>query len=166
MKKYTKWIVGAFCAVALATSAYAAEPVEAWTVSLGGGGSTMTDGATPTVFGLDLSVGRTGKLLLPVEGGIRQSVSYGDGTTLLSTRGYMDFTLFTVAKTVDVFAGGNVGISYGNTTPSWEIAPEAGLRLWLKDSVAILARAEAPFNLDGWAFKDTVRYFVGFQVKF
>ena len=77
----------------------------------------------------------------------------------------MDWTLVTV-KTVDVFAGGNVGLQYGNTTPSWEIAPEAGVRWWLKDDVAVLARAEYPFDMDGWEQKDVFRYFLGFQVKF
>ena len=174
MKKYTNWLVGAFCAVALLTTpaVFAADgvsdpvPAEAWTVSLGGVGSTVTSGDTATVFGVDLSIGRTGNLLLPVEGGIRQGVSYdGDSTTLGTTKVYLDWTLFTV-KTVDVFVGGNAGVTYGNTKPQWEIAPEAGFRLWLKDDVAVLGRAEYPFDLDGWAEKDTLRYFLGLQVKF
>ena len=173
MKNY-KWIVGTLCAVVLAvsTSVYAddtiGEPVvsEAWTVSLGGSGTTATTGDDGTAFGADFSIGRTGKLLLPVEGGLRQGVSYdGDSTTLATTRVYLDWTLFTV-KSVDVFAGGNVGVTYGNTKPQWEIAPEAGVRVWLKDDVAVLGRAEYPFDLDGWTEKDVVRYFLGLQVRF
>jgi hypothetical protein len=174
MKKITTWIVGILCAASLlvtpavlAADDVVSTPVaaEAWTVSLGGVGSSVTSGDTATVFGADLSVGRTGKLLLPLEGGLRQSISYDGDDTLLTTRVYLDWTLFTV-KTVDVFAGGNVGLQYGNTTPSWEIAPEAGVRWWLKDDVAVLARAEYPFDMDGWEQKDVFRYFLGFQVKF
>lgn len=175
MKKTTTWIVGILCAASLlvtpavlAADDVVSTPVaaEAWTVSLGGVGSTVTSGDTATAFGADLSIGRTGNLLLPVEGGIRQGVSYdGDSTTLGTTKVYLDWTLFTV-KTVDVFVGGNAGVTYGNTKPQWEIAPEAGVRWWLKDDVAVLARAEYPFDLDGWDQKDTLRYFLGFQVKF
>ena len=179
MKKYTKWIVGAFCAVALATSAFAADAVKAapsatvtteasadWVISLGGVGSTLTAGNDTTTFGVDLSVGRTGELLLPVEYGVRQSISYGDSDTFLNTRVYGDWTLFTLKPLkLDVFVGGNVGLQYGNIKPSWEIAPEAGMRWWLKKDVAVLGRVEVPWDLDGWVFKDSVRYFLGFQVK-
>jgi hypothetical protein len=170
MKKITKILVGTLCAFALTTStAFAFDgkvPGEAWTVSLGGVGSTVTRGDVGTAFGADLSIGRTGKSFLPVEGGIRQGISYdGNSTTLATTKLYIDWTLLTVKK-VDVFAGGNVGVTYGNTKPQWEIAPEAGLRWWVKNDVAVLARTEVPFDLDGWGFKDTVRYFLGFSVKF
>ena len=84
MKKITTWIVGILCAASLlvtpavlAADDVVSTPVaaEAWTVSLGGVGSSVTSGDTATVFGADLSVGRTGKLLLPIEGGLRQSIS-------------------------------------------------------------------------------------------
>lgn len=183
MKKFTKLFVGVFCALLLATSAIAADkavkatnaPVavetvkaapapEAWVLTLGGVGATDTS-TSDTGFGVDLSIGRTGHLLLPLEAGVRQSVSYGDGETFLNTRLYSDWTLFTVKK-VDVFAGGAVGMKYGNQSPEWELAPEAGVRYWVKKDVAILARAEVPWNIDGWKFQDTVRYFLGFAVKF
>jgi len=164
MKKYIKWMVSTVCAVGLAMSSVGLAD-EAWTVSLGGSGASVTKGDVNTVFGADLSVGRTGKLLLPVEGGLRQSVGFDRSDILATTGLYLDWTLFTV-KTVDVFAGGNVGVTYGNTAAQWEIAPEAGVRWWVKNDVAVLGRVETPFDLDGWGFKDTVRYFVGFQVKF
>lgn len=197
MKKFTKTIVGVFCALLLVTSAFAADtavkatnaPVavetvkatnapafaylwtqpkvqeEAWVLTLGGAGSSKTGSDSSSAFGVDLSIGRTGHLLLPLEAGLRQSVSYNDSDTTLNTRLYSDWTLLTYKK-LDLFAGGAVGLQYGNQKPSWEIAPEAGLRYWLKKDVAVVGRAEVPWDLDGWEFKDTVRYFLGFQVKF
>lgn len=181
MKKYTKWIVGVLCAVMLATSALAADTVAAstnatvtvqqvepqWAVSLGGAGATVTSGDVETAFGLDLSVGRYGEILLPVEYGIRQSISFSDDDTILTTRVYNDWTLFTAKDlNLDLFAGGNVGLTYGNTKPVWTIAPEAGVRWWVKNDVAILARVEVPFDMVEWEYNDTVRYFLGFSVKF
>jgi len=171
MKKYTKWIVGVFCAVALLMAPVVmvgddSAPAENWVLSLGGVGATVTD-PSDTVFGVDLAVGRTGKFILPNEFGLRQSFGYANDDVTLNTRLYNDWTLYTVEKAnLDLFAGVAVGLQYGNQKPSWEIAPEAGLRWWLKDDVAVLARAELPWDLDGWDFKDTVRYFLGFQVKF
>ncbi len=184
MKKFSKMIVGVFCALLLATSAYAADtavkatnapvvvetvkvpaPAEAWVLTLGGAGASTTGNDSSSAFGLDVSIGRTGHLLLPLEAGLRQSISYGDSDTTLNTRLYSDWTLLTYKK-FDLFAGGAVGLQYGNQKPSWEIAPEAGARYWLKKDVAVVGRAEVPWDLDGWKFKDTVRYFVGFQVKF
>lgn len=198
MKKFTKTIVGVFCALLLVTSAFAADtavkatnaPVavetvkatnapafsylwtqpkvqeEAWVFTLGGVGQSRTSGDVGTSFGADISIGRTGHLLLPLEAGLRQGFSYdGDSTTLFTTKLYSDWTLLQYKK-LDVFGGANVGLTYGNTKPQWEIAPEAGLRYWLKKDVAVVGRAEFPFDLDGWAAKDTVRYFLGLQVKF
>lgn len=177
MKNYKTMIVGALCAVALTVSALAAEqttptltlqttvaPAPQWAVTLGGTGATVTDDGD-SAFGIDLSVGRTGVLLLPNEFGLRQSVSYGDSDTTLNTRVYNDWTLFTW-KTVDLFGGAAIGLQYGNQKPSWEIAPEAGARWWVKKDVAVLARVEVPWDLAEWEFKDTLRYFLGFQVKF
>lgn len=174
MKKFTKLFVGVFCALTLlATSTFAADvvkstnaPTESWTLTLGGVGSTVTEGDLGTSAGLNLSVGRTGHLLLPLEAGVRQGVTYdGDSSTLFNTRVYADWTLFTV-KSVDVFAGGNVGLTYGNMTPVWAVAPEVGARWWLKDDVAVLARAELPYNLTKGTFNHSVDYLLGFMVKF
>ena len=165
MKNY-KWITGIFCAIALTLSPAAfAEDENQWTLSLGGSGATVTTDNGATGFGADLSIGHTGKLLLPIEAGVRQGIAYNSSDVVLNTKVYADFTLLSV-KAFDVFAGGNIGAYYGDTPVLWRIAPEAGIRLWLKDDVGILARAEAPFDLEGWKYQDNIRYFLGFQVKF
>jgi opacity protein-like surface antigen len=170
-----KYIVSAFCAVFMSLAMFAADApaaaaapaaTEKWAVSLGGAGATTTDGDAVTGFGFDLSVGRYGKVLLPVEFGLRQGLTYTDSDVVLNTRVYNDWTLFTVAKKFDVFAGGNVGLSYGNTKPVWTIAPEAGFRWWLKDTVAVVGRVEVPFDMVEWEYNDTLRYYVGFLVRF
>lgn len=169
-------IVSAVCALALVTTTLAAtncpsiaDDSSSWVVSLGGSGATATDSTTTSV-GLDVSLGVTGDLLLPVEAGVRQSLGFvnvsGDSTVLATTRLYSDWTLFSVKK-LDVFAGAAIGVTYGHDVdPAWELAPEAGARLWLKKDVALLARAEVPWNIQNWEYKDTVRYFLGFAVKF
>lgn len=159
--------VGALAQTELTLKAETA-PAEQWVLSLGGSGSTTTTGDSQSLFGADISIGRTGHLLLPLEGGLRQSFGYDsrdDGTTLFTTRGYLDATLFTYKK-LDLFAGGSVGLTYGNTKPLWEAGPEAGLRFWIKKDVSILGRVEYPFDLDNARSKDFLRYFLGLQVKF
>ena len=138
---------------------------EMWVVSLGGVGSTITSGDSKTGFGVDLSVGRTGHLLLPLEAGIRQNVSYNGSDTLLTTAVYSDWTLLTYKK-LDLFGGLNVGMTYGNTKPLFTAAPEGGIRWWVKKDVAIQLRAAVPFNLSNGDFLDRVQYTLGFQVKF
>lgn len=159
-----KSFISAFCAIALLSTAFAGDE-NSWTLSLSGVGSTITSGNTGTSLGADLSLGRTGELVLPLEAGVRQGIVYGDGTTILSTRLYADWTVLTV-KSLDVFAGGNVGITYGNTSPVWTAAPEAGVRWWVQEDVAILFRAEAPFDITNETFSDNIRYTVGFRVDF
>lgn len=181
MNKFTKLFVGTLCALALvaATATYAADtvaaspkasvtqtaPAEEWVLSLGGVGASETD-PSDTTFGIDLSVGRTGKWLLPNEYGVRQSFSYADDDVTFNTRLYNDWTVVSLFnKKVDLFAGAFMGLEYGNQKPSWEIAPEAGARWWIKEDVAVLGRVEVPWDLAEWEFKDTIRYFLGFQVK-
>jgi len=167
---FKKLITTIVCLTALTLFSVAAtEPSDdyGWVISLGGTGSTVTIDDHDTAVGADLSVGYTGKLLLPLEGGLRQGFSY-DSSVVFSTKAYADFTLFSFAKKrFDVFAGGNVGLAYGDIQAAWTAAPEGGLRWWVKDDVSVLLRAEAPFQLDNGArFTDSVRYFLGFQVKF
>lgn len=167
---FKKLIATIVCLTALTLASVADnQPTDdyGWVVSLGGSGSTVTVEDHDTAIGADLSVGYTGKLLLPLEGGIRQGFSY-DNSAVFSTKAYADFTLFSFAnKAFDVFVGGNVGIAYGDIQAAWTAAPEGGLRWWVKKDVAVLVRAEAPFQLDdGFRFTDNVRYFLGFQVKF
>jgi hypothetical protein len=185
MKKFTNMLVGVFCALLLGASTFAADTVSAstnapvsvetvavpvtpnaWVISLGGTGNTVTINDHDTTVGADISVGRTGTLLLPLEGGVRQGFSY-DSTAVFSTKLYANWTLFSFATDrVDVFAGANAGATYGDIQTVWTAAPEAGLRLWVKQDVAVLLRAEFPFQLnDGAEFTDSVRYFLGFQVR-
>lgn len=165
MNKYKTLFVSGTAALFLVASAFAADSNDAWAVSLGGVGSTDLN-SSATALGVNLEVGRTGKVLLPVEVGLRQGVAYADGNTILNTGVYSDVTLLTVKNTVDLFVGGNVGAQYGNCKTFWTVAPEAGVRVWVKRDVAILARVDAPVDLEEWDFLDTTRYFVGFQVKF
>lgn len=184
--KFAKIIIAVLSALTLSVSSFAADktvgatnapvavetvaapaPANAWVVSLGGSGDTVTSGDSKTAFGADLSVGRTGHLLLPLEAGVRQGISYNT-TAVYSTRVYADWTVLSLAqKTVDVFAGANIGLTYGDIQAAWTAAPEAGLRWWVKKDVAVLARAEFPFQLNDTAdYTDTIKYFLGFQVKF
>lgn len=209
MKKFSKIIVGVFCALLLATSAFAADtavkatnaPVAvtttpstglsylweqpkvedpSWVFAIGGSGATGLKGNSETAFGLNLQLGRTAQLLLPFEYGVRQSFSYAsstpqsactiggddDSSTLFTTKLYADWTLLTYKK-LDLFAGGNVGLTYGNTSPLWTAAPETGLRFWLKKDVAIEGRVEFPFDLnDGAKFQDAMTYTVGLKLRF
>lgn len=143
-------------------------PASQWVLSLGGSGATTTTGDSESIFGADISIGRTGHLLLPQEFGLRQSFGYNstaDNETLFSTKLYFDTTLLTYKK-LDLFAGGNVGMTYGNTPLLWTAGPEAGARFWLKKDVAILGRVEYPFDLNNNRAEDTLKYFLGLQVKF
>lgn len=167
---FKKIIATVVCLSALALTSMAQSTNEneyGWVISLGGSGTTATVEDHDTTVGGDLSVGHTGKLLLPVEVGVRQGVSY-DSSAVFSTKAYADFTVFSVFdKKVDFFVGGNVGAIYGDVQALWVAAPEGGFRWWVKDDVSVLLRAEAPFQLDdGTRFTDSVTYFLGFQVKF
>jgi hypothetical protein len=92
-----KMVVGVFFALLLTNATFAATntvngttnktvvvsqatlpPAEAWVLSLNGAGSTTTRNST-TAFGLEMGLGRTGHLLLPLEAGVRQSVEYPFG---------------------------------------------------------------------------------------
>lgn len=142
-----------------------AQNPEMWVVSLGGVGSTVTSGNNGTGFGADLSIGRTGHLLMPLEAGIRQNITYTGSDTLLTTAAYCDWTLLTYKK-LDLFGGLNVGMTYGNTKPLFTAAPEGGVRWWVKKDVAIQLRAAVPFNISNGDFLNAVQYTLGFQVKF
>jgi hypothetical protein len=186
MKKLIKLFVGVFCALLLVTAPViaadtvvkatnapvvvqsVAAPAEAWVFTLGGAGVTTTKGNSQSAFGTDFSIGRTSHLLLPFEAGIRQGIFYASpngGSVVFDTRAYADWTLFTVKK-LDLFTGGNIGLTYGNTPLTWTVAPEAGLRYWVKKDVAILGRIDYPFNLNKGRANDTLNYFLGVQVKF
>lgn len=178
-------IVGVFCAVLLTMSAFAAstntpvtiktvkaESPNSWVFSIGGSGATTTKGVSQSAFGADLSLGRTFTLLLPIEAGFRQSFGYASkdgGNVDFFTDIYVDGTLFTIKKVnVDVFVGGNAGLYYGNIPTTWTVAPEAGLRWWMKKDVALVGRVEYPFTVDSSMFKEdgALKYYLGVLVKF
>jgi hypothetical protein len=170
MKTLLKISLVALLALCAFTTIQAADtPPEVWTLSLGGSGATATSGDSTTAFGAELDLGRTGHLLLPVHGGLRQTFNYnsvedGEDSTIFSTKAYLDATLFNYKK-LDLFAGANVGLAYGDTKPDWGIAPEAGLRFWIKEGVAIVTRVEYPYNLTDGRWNDTLRYFLGFRIN-
>jgi hypothetical protein len=140
---------------------------DSWTLSIGGSGSTTTTGDSQSVFGADIDLGHTGHLILPVQGGIRQGFGYESldgGKTLFSTKLYLDATALQYKK-LDIFLGGNIGTTYGNTPMIWTGGPEGGLRLWLKENVAFIGRVEYPFDINNNRAEDLLRYFIGFQVK-
>lgn len=166
MKKLTKWLVSALCASALVTSVSAETPSN-WTFTLGGAGSTTTTSDSQSVFGVDLSVGRTGKVLLPVEVGVRQNIAYNTETDngVFDTRIFADWTLFSFSK-VDLFAGANVGLTYGDVSARWTAAPEAGLRIFIKEDVAVVGRVEYPYDISDTRWQNTLRYVLGLRVSF
>lgn len=181
MKKYTKWFVNALCVLALvsATATFAADtatakapvqteqPANSWTLTLGGSGATTTTGDSQSAFGFDVGVGRTLQLVLPAEIGVRQGLAYASndgGNVVADTHLFVDWTLLTV-KRVELFAGGNVGATYGNTPLEWSAAPEVGVRWRLKNDVDIVGRVDYSFDLNNRRAEDTLRYFLGFRVK-
>jgi hypothetical protein len=181
MKKYITWILGAFCALALVTSTLAADTntvatvkapaqslqAESWTLTLGGAGATTTSGDSQTAVGVNVALGHTGHLLLPLELGVRQSLSYASndgGNVVADTHLFSDWTLFTVKK-VQLFAGGNAGATYGNTPLTWDVAPEVGVRYLLKKDVDLVGRVDYPFNLNDGRWDQTLRYFLGVRIK-
>jgi hypothetical protein len=173
--KNSKLFAGALCAMLLSASAFASDLApERWSLTLGGTGMSDTKGSKNTSFGMDMSLGRTGKLILPLEAGIRQGVNYGEVSpstdgVVLNTKGYVDWTLISY-KQLDIFGGGNIGAVYGNTTMGWTAAPELGLRVWLNGvkTVAVVGRAEYVFNLSNCTVspdQDTVKYFLGLAYR-
>jgi hypothetical protein len=149
-----------------------------WVFTLGGAGATTTSGDSQSAFGLNLSAGKTLSLFnvsgITEEAGVRQSIGYASpngGTTTLSTKPYLDVNLYTfnLTKTVPVtlFAGGNAGLTYGNSPLRWTAAPEAGLDVWLARNVAIEGRGEYAFDLNPSAkAQNAIGWFVGVKFKF
>ena len=194
MNKISKLIVGAFCALLLATSAFAADTaVKAssntavttvattnaplfgdWVFTLGGSGATTTSGDSQSAIGLNFSVGRDLSLFgTRDEVGVRQSFGYASpdgGTTLASTRLYADVVVlsFNLTKTVpvDFYVGGSAGPTYGNTSLQWKAAPEAGVDVWLAKNVAIDARVDYAFDLNNGRSENVLEYVLGVKFKF
>lgn len=194
MNKIGKFFVGVLLAMSLVTCAFAADtavkastnapvavtttpaPASDWVFTLGGSGVTTTTGDSQSALGVNFSVAKELNLFkLTEELGVRQSIGYssGDGgNTLLSTKPYLDVNVFKFNLTKDIpvtlFVGANAGLTYGNTTPRWSLAPEAGADVWLAKNVAVEARAEYAFNIDNSGFnsQDALGWFLGVKFKF
>lgn len=159
-----------------------------WVITIGGTGATGLDGNLDSAFGVNFSIGRTAQLLLPFEYGLRQSFNYTSGndayvvcngptcvfypekesSILMTSKLYADWTLVKLGP-IDLFAGGNVGVTYGDTMPLWTAAPEVGVNIWLTKTrnMGIEGRVEFPFDLGtNPGFQDAMTYAVGLKVRF
>lgn len=180
MMKYIKTIIGALVATALlATVVNAAPSTNApvvssegqWTLSLSGTGATATKSPSDSVIGAQIALGHTGKLILPLEAGVRQGFGYASangGTALFSTSPFVDWTVLKLGN-LEFDLGGNVGATYGNTPLTWKAAPEGVVRLYLKQDVDLFGRIEYPFALNGNngpVAQDSLVYTIGLRVKF
>lgn len=189
--KYMKTLVGAFVAtVLLATTALASDfqgpqfdssklfgfgstNAENWTLSLAGGGATTTTGDSQSAFGVNLQLGHTDTVFLPGEVGIRQGLNWAStpnqnaGTWGLGTAVYQDWKLVSY-KSLELYAGANVGALYGNRTLAWTLSPEVEARLWLKKDIYTFFRTEYAFDISDSNLKsqDTLRYILGVGFKF
>lgn len=186
--KYMKTLVGAFVAtVLLASTAFAADlqgpqfdktklfgfgstNAENWTLSLAGGGATTTTGDSQTAFGVNLQLGHADTVIIPGEVGIRQGINWASpdsGNWALNTAIYQDWKLISY-KSLELYAGGNVGMLYGNRTLAWTLSPEVEARLWLKKDVYTFFRTEYAFDISDSNLKgqDTFRYILGLGFKF
>jgi hypothetical protein len=179
---YIKLIVGVFASLLLASNVFADTtnaPVAAsintnqWVFTLGGG-VTTTSGNSQTALGFDIGAGRTFGLDLPClseevrfEGGIRQGIGWGlsSTSTVLSTKSYLDSTLFSY-KNVEFDGGGNLGLIYGNISTKWYAAPEALVKYWLRKDVAIYGGADYSFDLNRGRAEDAINYRVGLEFRF
>jgi hypothetical protein len=185
--KYIKTLIGSVVGMALlfSVAAYASDNISTnadstvglWTLALSGGGasSLSNEKLNNSSIGTELELGHTGKLIVPLEGGIRQGLSYSDATSKdmwsLSTKGYADAQVFKVGV-IQTDVGLNAGANYGDQPVKWTAAPEGDLRLWLKKDVNFFGRIEAPFDLNGnngntfLKFEDKLLYTLGLQIRF
>lgn len=180
--KYIKTLVGALLATALLVTVASAAPstnaplaapasdLGQWTLSLSGGGSTALGGAdkTSSAIGGEFQLGHDAKIILPAEVGLRQSIGYSDvngSSWLLGTKAYTDWTVLKLGN-LQFDAGGNIGLTYGNTTPIWTAAPEIVGRLYLKKDVDVFTRVEYPFNLTDGKAENRLTYVLGIRVRF
>jgi len=182
--KYIKTFVGALVAVALfAVTAVSAAPstnapivssdagLGPWTFSLSGAGSTAINNnkVSDSAVGGEFQIGHdAGKLILPLEVGVRQSIAYADANGsewLLGTKAYSNWTLIKLGN-LEADGGGNVGLSYGNQPLNWTAAPELIGRIYLKNDVDLFAGAEYPFDLNALKAVGNLNYKIGLRVRF
>lgn len=176
--KYVKWLVSSFITSVLFTSvAFAAPSTNApvvksddlgsWTLSLSGAGSTVTKASSDTSVGGELSLGHTGKLILPIEVGVRQGIAYQSANSEkydFSTKGFADIAVLKLGN-LETDGGANFGINYGATRPNLTVAPEGVLRLYLKKDVDIFGRIEYPFDVTSGGAQNKFRYILGFRIQ-
>jgi len=178
--KYIKTAVSMLVAVLFATAVYAApdtnapaattETANAWTFSLSGAGSSAIVGSklNSSSIGTEFELGHNGRFVLPLNAGVRQGLNYSDANGEnwgFTTKAYVDWTLIRLGN-LEFDAGGNAGVNYGNQPLSYEAAPEAVARLYLKKDVDVFGRVEYPFNLNPAASENTLRYNLGVRVSF
>jgi hypothetical protein len=179
--KYIKTLIVSLVAVALLSVtavAYAADTstnstgysLGPWTLSLSGAGSSALNEAKikSSTVGGEFELGHKGTLILPLDAGIRQSISYSDVTGnewAFGTKVFSDWRIVKLGP-VELGAGGNVGINYGNQQPNWTGAPEVVGRLYLKKDVDLFGRVEYPFNLNTASDEHQLLYKVGLRVRF
>ena len=127
---------------------------------------TVTTSKNNSVIGLSVGLGYTGKLGMPYEVGIRQGFGYSSDTSsgVFDTVLYNDWTLVTYKK-IELFAGANVGVTYGDTTTTWSAGPEAGVRVWLAKNVDISGRAGYNVNLQH-TDESAMKYAVSLSLHF
>lgn len=145
-----------------------------WILTLSGSGTSglqskndLPSGITDTALGVNVGIGRTGKLLLPIEGGARQGFSWAseNDAKIFDTQLYFD--AFPVKfKRFELGAGVNVGATYGNTPIVYSAGPEAVARIWIKDDVGIQGRVSYPFDLGNQKLGDRLIYTLSLIVRF
>lgn len=176
--KYMKLIGVLFATVLLATAVVAAPATNApaasdlgnWTLSLSGNGSANLGGADKdaSAVGGEFQLGRAVTLIAPAELGVRQGIGWSDAngsSWLFSTKVYSDWTVLRLGN-LQFDAGGNVGLSYGNTKPTWTAAPEVVARLYLKKDVDLFTRVEYPFDLNAGKATDRLGLTLGLRIRF
>ena len=154
-------LIGCLGALAADTNSYP------WLLTLSGGGNTTLNSGGSTAIGLDVGVGKEGKILLPVEAGIRQGVHYvsnGDDVVFDSK---LYFDVFPIKfHRFEVGAGINGGVVYGNTPIVYSVAPEGVVRLWITEKAGIFGSVDYPFDLGKQVLGDRLTYKVGLIIRF
>lgn len=136
-----------------------------WTLTLAGVGSTTVNADATSVFGGQIGLGHEATILLPGEIGVRQTFAYSDESTLGNTTVYSDWTVLEI-RALEFQVGGNVGITYGDTTALWTVSPEAIVKYNIKDDVWMFGRLEYPYDLNNGESLDNLIYTIGIGCRF
>lgn len=172
--KYIKSLIAVLAIFSLVTTSVVAQTNASTSASesqtiltLAGTGQTTTTGEPQTGAGFEISLGKTGKVILPVEIGVRQRVTYiTDGNEFdFGTKIYSDFTLLKLGS-LELQAGGNVGATYGDKSLAFSISPEVVGKLFLKEDVFAFVRVEYPYDLTNGRSENRLDYSLGLGVSF